>query len=73
MPIVGTSYPEKHTIVFDLDETLVHCEDAKKKGDEIITIILPNGRKIEVGTIHPDCDLHKTVRSRDLAGVGFSL
>lgn len=35
--------------MFDLDETLVHCEDAKKKGDEIITIVIPNGRKIEVG------------------------
>jgi len=43
----SSMHRNKHTIVFDLDETLVHCEDAKKKGDEIITIVIPNGRKIE--------------------------
>jgi hypothetical protein len=36
------------TVVFDLDETLVHCEDVRKKGDEIIKLTLPNGKNIEV-------------------------
>lgn len=38
----------KPTIVFDLDETLVHCEAAKTSGGEVLSVVLPNGRKIDV-------------------------
>lgn len=38
----------KPTVVFDLDETLVHCEAAKTTGGETLSVVLPNGRTIQV-------------------------
>ena len=38
---------KKHTIIFDLDETLIHCHDPKKgPGDLVMPISFPSGKKI---------------------------
>ena len=40
---------DKKTLVFDLDETLIHCNDSlDKKSDIIIPIKFPNGETINV-------------------------
>lgn len=42
---VGT---DKKTLIFDLDETLVHCNETKDNSDVILPIHLPTGEIIEV-------------------------
>jgi len=37
---------DKKTLIFDLDETLVHCNEATGNSDVILPIMLPNGLKI---------------------------
>jgi CTD small phosphatase-like protein 2 len=42
-------YKDKKTIVFDLDETLIHCnESVNVPGDLILPIKFPSGEIIEV-------------------------
>lgn len=53
------------TIVFDLDETLVHCEAAKTSGGEVLSVVLPNGRKIDVVSVYLDCHLYQAGSSPD--------
>ena len=37
------------TLVFDLDETLIHCnESINISNDIVLPIVFPNGEKIEV-------------------------
>jgi len=43
---------EKKTIVFDLDETLIHCNENSSSGippDVILPITFPTGESMEVG------------------------
>ena len=42
-------YENKRTIVFDLDETLVHCIENPELGDFAITINLPTGQSMRAG------------------------
>ena len=43
------SHKFKKTLIFDLDETLVHCnESLELPADIVLPIIFPNGQKIEV-------------------------
>ena len=44
-------YENKKTLIFDLDETLVHCVDASEKhtADVIITVRFPNGQSVKAG------------------------
>lgn len=43
----------KRTIVFDLDETLIHCnESIKIQGDIVLPIKFPTGEIIEVNFIN---------------------
>ena len=37
---------DKKTIIFDLDETLVHCAEGPDLGDTNITISFPNGKEV---------------------------
>lgn len=37
------------TLIFDLDETLVHCCEDPKNGEHKLQICLPTGEKIEIG------------------------
>ena len=47
------SHKYKKTLIFDLDETLVHCnESLELPADVILPIMFPNGQKIEVNFIH---------------------
>lgn len=40
----------KRTIIFDLDETLIHCnESLEKPHDVALDIVFPNGSKIKAG------------------------
>lgn len=40
----------KKTLIFDLDETLIHCTDAQKtKGEVSLQIVFPNGESIIAG------------------------
>jgi CTD small phosphatase-like protein 2 len=40
-------YKGKKTIVFDLDETLIHCnESTNKKYDVLLNIEFPGGEKV---------------------------
>lgn len=42
-------YENKRTIVFDLDETLVHCVEKPETGDFIIEIPFGGGKKVTAG------------------------
>lgn len=42
-------YENKRTIIFDLDETLVHCIENAEQGDFSITIPMANGKTIRAG------------------------
>jgi len=42
-------YENKKTVVFDLDETLVHCVDDPRKGHCSINIDFPTGERIQAG------------------------
>lgn len=49
LPELTYSEKNKKTLFFDLDETLVHCnESLELPADVILPIIFPNGQKIEV-------------------------
>lgn len=39
----------RKTIVFDLDETLIHCNEVEAKCDVKLPIIFPNGERIAAG------------------------
>lgn len=52
------------TIIFDLDETLIHCDDKLDDGHHKIKITLPSGAEMEVQSIYPGVHLHPTVRYR---------
>ncbi len=41
-----TKDKSKKTIVFDLDETLIHCIEGSGRGDVRLPVQLPNGDKI---------------------------
>jgi CTD small phosphatase-like protein 2 len=42
-------YEDKKTIIFDLDETLVHCLDSKENAHVRLPIRLPNGTTAMAG------------------------
>ena len=42
-------FPNGKTIIFDLDETLVHCCENPRDGEKALMIELPAGEKLEVG------------------------
>ena len=42
-------YEFKKTVIFDLDETLVHCADQTYKSHVVIPITLPNGETVQAG------------------------
>ena len=42
-------YLNSKTLIFDLDETLIHCCENPKDGDKTVSITLPSGEKLEVG------------------------
>ena len=52
-PIIKSLPPsnKKYTIIFDLDETLIHCLDIKKglKSDIILPVIFPDKKQINIG------------------------
>ena len=49
------------TIVFDLDETLIHCnENQGDPCDVRVPVTFPTGESIEVNILHPGWDKHKT-------------
>lgn len=49
LPELSNTEKNKKTLFFDLDETLVHCnESLELPADVILPIIFPNGQKIEV-------------------------
>ena len=42
-------YELKKTIIFDLDETLIHCCDPNEKFERLIEITFPNGQICDLG------------------------
>jgi len=48
---INLSFIVKKTIIFDLDETLVHCIDDIENNpcDEIINVTFPNGETVQAG------------------------
>ena len=42
-------YENAKTIIFDLDETLVHCCEDPKSASQALNISLPSGEKLEIG------------------------
>ncbi|CAG9330963.1 unnamed protein product [Blepharisma stoltei] len=42
-------YETTKTVIFDLDETLVHCSDNFENSDAILPITLPSGESIDIG------------------------
>jgi CTD small phosphatase-like protein 2 len=42
-------YENCKTLIFDLDETLVHCCENPRDGERKVSITLPSGDKLEVG------------------------
>ena len=41
-------YIVKYTIAFDLDETLIHCNESPENSDIVLPIKFPSGQTIEV-------------------------
>lgn len=48
--------PDLKTIVFDLDETLVHCNETEHNSDVVIAVTFPNGESVNAGiNVRPHC------------------
>ena len=44
-----TGHEDRKTLIFDLDETLVHCVERPEIADAVVGISLPNGEKVKIG------------------------